>query len=128
MYAHLHVNLTKHSSFFDLVANPKLQTTNNNERLDSPIFAKQGDSGSPNRDGSAGPIDVPHCESDLGTLGKVWVLDWQPQPLIPAAQDSRRGRAGLSQCTKEINVWGTEMSFLSYRKKGFATDGKLIEK
>lgn len=57
---------------------------------DSPIFAKQGDSGSPDWDGSAGPIDVPHCESNLGTLRKVWVLDRQPQPLVPAAQDSRR--------------------------------------
>lgn len=61
-------------------------------RLDSPIFAKQGNSGSPDGDGSARPIDVPHCESNLGTLGEVWVLDWQPQPLVPAAQDSRRER------------------------------------
>lgn len=78
-------------------------TTNNNERLDSPIFAKQGDSGSPNRDGFARSIDVPHCEGHLGTLGKVWVLDWQPQPLIPAAQDKRRENKRPTQCAKDIN-------------------------
>lgn len=65
-------------------------TTNNNARWDSPIFAEESDSGAPNRNSSAGPIDVPNCESNLGALWKVWILDRQPQPLVPAAQDSRR--------------------------------------
>lgn len=60
-----------------------------NERRGLPIFAKKGDSGSPNRDGSAGSIVVPHCKSNLSVLWKVWVLHRQPQPLIPAAQYRR---------------------------------------
>lgn len=93
------------------------------ERTDLPIFAKQGDSGSPNGDGSARPIDVPHCESNLGTLGKVWILDWQPQPLIPAAQHSEKERGqDQGQCKMEVNVWGTDMFLLrSYPVKGFAS-------
>lgn len=58
-------------------------------KLDSPVFAKEGDSGSSHRDSFTGSIDVPHCEGHLSTLGKVWVFHRQPQPLIPAAQDAR---------------------------------------
>lgn len=85
--------------------------TSSRVKLDSPIFAKQGDSGSPDRNGSAGPVDVPHCESHLGTLGKVRVLDWQPQPLVPAAQDGRRED---EECRRKgRRVRGTEMQLLS---------------
>lgn len=54
----------------------------------SPIFAKQGDSGSPDRDGLARSVNVPHRESNLGVLGEIRVLNWQPQPLVPAAKKS----------------------------------------
>lgn len=71
-----------------------LETTakSNRARTHLPIFAKQSHSGSTDWNGSAGPINVPHCESNLGTLGKVGVLDWQPQPLVPAAPENRINR------------------------------------
>lgn len=58
---------------------------------DSPVFAKESDSGAAHGHSSARPVDIPHCEGHLGTLRKVWVLDWQPQPFVPTAQDGRRG-------------------------------------
>ena len=61
-------------------------TAKNGTRVDSPIFAEQSDSGAAHGDGSARTIDVPHCESHLGTLGKIWIFDRQPQPLVPAAR------------------------------------------
>lgn len=54
----------------------------------SPIFAKQGDSGSPDGDSPARSINVPHRKSNLGILGKVRILDRQPQPLVPATKKS----------------------------------------
>ena len=51
-----------------------------------PMFSKQRDSRSTNRDGFSWSVYIPDSETNLSITREIRVLDWQLKPLIPTAK------------------------------------------